>query len=290
VSESITVITPKSLSEAKELAQTLAAARSIPEVLQKSPADVLAIVLAGAELGLAPMQSIRGIRLIKGQPALSADAMGALVKARRDVCQYLLLVESTPQRAVYRTQRVGDPQPTELTYTLEDAQRAGLTGGDNWRRYPAAMLRARCLSAICRAVYPDLLLGVYDPEELSVVEQPRPAQPAEVVDAVVQAATAAAVSTPAPQPSPPQVTQPLPPQPAPVEQPTQAPLASPPKTDNPHYAELLRLAKEAGEPWATTSRWLKARGRKRPAEVTAEDVEAWKEAGRAEEALKGGAR
>jgi hypothetical protein len=137
-------------------------------------------------------------------------------------------------------------------------------------------------------VYPDLLLGVYDPEELASVEPPRPAQPAEVVDAVVQAA--APVSTPAPQPSPPQATQPLPSQPAPVEQPTQAPLASPPKTDNPHYAELLRLAKEAGEPWATTSRWLKARGRKRPADITAEDVTAWVEAGKADEALKGGAR
>jgi hypothetical protein len=299
MNDAITIITPKSLSEAKELAQTLAAARSIPEVLQKSPADVLAIVLAGAELGLAPMQSIRGIRLIKGQPALSADAMGALVKARRDVCQYLLLVESTPQRATYRTQRVGDPQPTELTYTLEDAQRAGLTSGDNWRKYPAAMLRARCLSAICRAVYPDLLLGVYDPEELASVEPPRPAQPAEVVDAVVQAATAAAVSTPAPQPSPPQVAQPLPPQPESVPAQRASPPAAGvviengarlPKTDNPHYAELLRLAKEAGEPWSVTSRWLKARGRKRPADVTKEDVEAWIEAGKADEALKEGAR
>jgi len=28
------------------------------------------------------------------------------------------------------------------------------------------MLRARCISALARAVYPDLLMGVYDPDEL----------------------------------------------------------------------------------------------------------------------------
>ena len=163
---SITIITPKSLTEAKELANTLSAARTIPEALQKSPADVLAIVMAGAELGLAPMQAVRALVLIKGKPTLSADAMGALVKSRRDVCQYLVLKKSDATIATYETQRVGDPCPTPMSFTIEQAKQAGLNG-DNWRKFPDAMLRARALSAICRAVYPDLLLGVYDPDELA---------------------------------------------------------------------------------------------------------------------------
>ena len=163
----LTVVRPSTLAEAKDLASTLAAARTSPEALQKSPADVLAIVLAGAELGLAPMQSIRALVLIKGKPTLSADAMGALVKSRRDVCTYLRLVSSDGAKATYETLRVGEPTPTTMSFSLDDAKQAGLAGGDNWRKFPAAMLRARALSAICRAVFPDLLLGVYDPDELA---------------------------------------------------------------------------------------------------------------------------
>lgn len=162
----ITIITPRTLDEAKDLARELAGARTIPEALQKSPADVLAIVMAGSELGLAPMQSVRALVLIKGKPTLSADAMGALVKARRDVCEYLQMKHSDATRAVYETKRAGDPSPTTMGFTIEEARQAGLNG-DNWKRFPAAMLRARALSAICRAVYPDLLLGVYDPDELA---------------------------------------------------------------------------------------------------------------------------
>lgn len=165
MSNELVVITPKSIEEAERMSKTLAASHLLPDALRAKPADVLATVLAGAELGLAPMQAIRGIVVIKGKPTLSADTMGALVKRRRDVCEYLILKESTPERAVYETKRTGDPAATTMEFSIEDAKRAGLAG-DNWRKYPAAMLRARCLSAICRAVFPDLCLGLYDPDEL----------------------------------------------------------------------------------------------------------------------------
>jgi hypothetical protein len=198
----LTIITPKTLSEAKELSAMLAGARTIPEALQKSPADVMAIVMAGAELGLAPMQAIRALVLIKGKPTLSADAMGALVKSRRDVCQYLVVKHSDGQRATYETQRVGDPTPTTMGFTIEEARAANLTG-DNWKRFPAAMLRARALSAICRAVYPDLLLGVYDPDELAPEPRdvtPRPTPPnvidsTAVIESSERTALEAAVAT-----------------------------------------------------------------------------------------------
>lgn len=194
----ITIVVPGSLAEVKELASHLAQARTLPEALQKSPADIMALVMTGAELGLAPMQSLRGLVLIKGKPTLSADAMGALVKSRRDVCQYLMLRHSDERKATYEARRVGDPESTTLSFTIEDAQRAGLAGGDNWRKFPAAMLRARALSAICRAVFPDLLLGVYDPDEL---DAPAPvAQARPVVDAV---ATAVPVTPPVKAPASP---------------------------------------------------------------------------------------
>lgn len=165
MSDALTIISPKTLAEAKELADALSLANTMPNALKKSPADVLAIVMAGAEIGLAPMQSIRGIVLIQGRPTLSADAMGALVKSSPK-CEYLQCTESTALVATFKTQRKGDPEPTTLSFTIVEAQQAGLAGGDNWKKYPKAMLRARAQSAICRLVYSDLMLGVYDPDEL----------------------------------------------------------------------------------------------------------------------------
>lgn len=168
----LTVIAPTNLGEAKDLSSMLAASRIIPQALQKSPSDVLAIVLAGAELGFAPMQSVRALRLIKGAISMSADGMGALVKSRRDVCEYLILDKSTTEVATYTTKRVGDPRPTTMSFTLAEAKQAGLSSNDNYTRFAAAMLRARALSAICRAVYPDLVLGVYSAEELGEDAKP----------------------------------------------------------------------------------------------------------------------
>jgi hypothetical protein len=153
----------------------VAAASSLaPDALRGKPHDALIVLMAGRELGLAPMQSMRMLGVIKGKVTLAADATVALVR-RSGECLQWRLVESTASKATYLTQRKGDTEPTTLTWTIEQAQRAGLTGGQGWRSYPEAMLRARCAAALARIVYPDLVAGIYDPDELSTpVEAPKP--------------------------------------------------------------------------------------------------------------------
>lgn len=146
----------------EKLAGTLAKSALVPDSLRGKPGDILVTLMTGAELGLQPMQALRSIVVVKGRPTLSADLMVSLVKQRKDVCEYLRLVKSTPEEAVYEAKRVGEPQPTPMAFTMQDATRAGLAGSDTYRKYPAAMLRARCASAICRAVFPDLCMGLYD--------------------------------------------------------------------------------------------------------------------------------
>lgn len=177
MSNEIAIITPKNLEESERLSVTLAKSMLLPHDLKGKPSDVLAIILTGAELGLAPMQAVRGIQVIKGKPSLSADLMAALCKRRKDVCEYLTPVTLTAEKAVYETKRVGDPKPTTMEFTIQDAQRAGLAGSDTYRKFPQAMLKARCLSAICRAVYPDVCMGLYDPDELAPanIDAPAPA-------------------------------------------------------------------------------------------------------------------
>lgn len=157
---------PETLDQAERLAMMLSKSTLLPRALQGKPGDVLVVLITGRELGLSPMQAIRGIHVIDGRPCMAADLMAALVQRRRDVCEWFRLVHSDDNRAVYETLRVGHPAPVKMEWTMEQAKAAGVAGKDNWRKYPAAMLRARCAAALIRAVYPDLMHGVYDPEEL----------------------------------------------------------------------------------------------------------------------------
>lgn len=185
-----------------QLAQTLAKSGLIPKALFNKPGDVLVILLTGRELGLGPMQSLRGINVIDGKAVLSADLMVGLCVARRDVCEWFRFVESDAKHAKCATKRAGAPEPQELTWTLEQARAAGLTGKQNWAKYPEAMLRARCASALVRAVYPDLMAGSYDPDEMGRDEAPESIEPKEVEAKREPPATA-------PQPALPAVTAPV---------------------------------------------------------------------------------
>jgi len=127
-----------------------------------------AVLLKGHELGFSPMASAGSISIIKGKVSLSADATIALCK-RSPACLYLRLTASTEEIATYETQRHGDPSPTVLSYTIAQASKAGLTGSQTWRAHAPAMLRARCGAAIGRAVYPDLVAGIYDPDEMAEI-------------------------------------------------------------------------------------------------------------------------
>ena len=181
---SITAMIPVTIEQAQTMAETLAKSSLIPPELRGKPADVFVTLLAGHELGLGPMQSLRSIYVVKGKPVMSADLMVALVARQTDVCKYFRLCESTTTRAVYETLRAGHPEPTRMEWTIEAAKVAGLTANPTWQKHAAAMLRARCSAALARAVYPDLVLGVYETSEGEEIADSRPAHaPVDVLPA-----------------------------------------------------------------------------------------------------------
>jgi len=52
-----------------------------------------------------------------------------------------------------------------IEWTIEQAKKANLTGKDNWKNYPRAMLRARVIAEGVRAVYPAAIGGMMIAEE-----------------------------------------------------------------------------------------------------------------------------
>jgi hypothetical protein len=153
---------PASIEEAQLLARAAVASRLYAV---QSPEAALMILLTGKDLGLTASQSLRAIHVISGKPVVAADALVAAVR-RSGLCDSWRVVESTPTTATIETRRKGEEHAESETFTWADAERAGLTRGDNYRKWPREMLRHRCAAALARRVYPDAVLGCYEPGEL----------------------------------------------------------------------------------------------------------------------------
>jgi RecT family len=172
----VTALVPTTIPETQDLAKRFAQSRLLPAELQGKEADVFVTILAGMELGLAPMASLRSIHIIKGKPVLSADGMVAVVQAS-GLCEYFIAIESSDKVATYETKRRGAPAPQRVSFSIEEAKLAGLAPGkpdSNWARFPAAMLRARAKAALARDAYPDAIAGVYTEDEIPVTTTPPP--------------------------------------------------------------------------------------------------------------------
>jgi hypothetical protein len=175
----------RTLDDVERLART-AVASGLVQV--RRPEEAAVILLTGRELGLSPMQSLRGIYVVSGRPVLSADLLVAVVRAS-GLCASWRTVESTAEVATIETLRRGEDQPSRRTWTMADAKRAGLVGKGTWTQYPAAMLRHRCAADLAREVYPDVCLGLYTPDEMGDerapegvrAEGPKPLPPLEVL-------------------------------------------------------------------------------------------------------------
>ena len=143
------------------LGQTLVKSGLLPDGV-KTPEAAVTIILKGRELGIPPITALSHIHVIKGKPSLSAELMLSLaLQAGLEVW----VAETDAEHATVKGVRNGREQ--SLTFTMAEARAAKVTSNDIWQKYPAAMLRARAISAFMRMFAPDVLNGAsYTPEEL----------------------------------------------------------------------------------------------------------------------------
>lgn len=171
------------------IAHRVAGTEFVPAALRGKPEATLACMLFGHEAGVGPMQSLSKIHVIEGRPAMAAELMRALVlNAGHDIW----VEESTTTRVTVCGHRSGTPENrvSKVTWTMDDAKRAGLDGRQNWRKYPRAMLLARATAELVRAMFPDVTSGIsHTIEELQDGDVAEPEPVAEVIATVAPAET-----------------------------------------------------------------------------------------------------
>ena len=155
----------KSMDDAERAARAMAASGFFQDAKQVSQAVVK--ILAGQELGFGPFASMTGVHIIQGRPTLAANLMAAAVK-RGNKYNYRV-IEANDAVCVLEWYEMGQVVGRSQ-YTIEEAQRAGLTSKDIWKKYTSDMLFARALSRGQKRFAPDIFEGatVYTPEEMGV--------------------------------------------------------------------------------------------------------------------------
>lgn len=152
-------------------ADVLASSRIIPRAYQNRSADVIAAGLAGFAFGWDVMTSLRNYHVIEGTASLRPEAMLGLVRRAGHSVQLSVfdsVRDDLPVRVARATGRRRDNADEHVAeFDTLDAKRAGLINKNNWKQYEDAMLTWRAVSALCRVLFPDVVLGAgYVPEEL----------------------------------------------------------------------------------------------------------------------------
>jgi len=160
----------------------------------KTKEQALALMLVADSEGRHPATVARDYHIIQGRPTLKADVVLARFQEAGGSVEWHEYTD-TKVSGTFKHPQGGS---IKITWDMAKAQKAGLTGKDVWKGYPAAMLRSRCISEGIRTVYPGVFCGFHETTEAADI--PAPAQLAE--PAAQPTPTSAQIAEPAADPSP----------------------------------------------------------------------------------------
>ncbi len=155
----------KAADAAFELAKVLCSTQFAPAAYRSKPAEAAAAMIAGAEVGLSPMASMRAFHNIQGTPSPAAITLRAIVQGKG---HDIRIDKSDDDVAVVSGRRKGSQDWQTSTWTFARADAAGFPKKNpNWNTQRAAMLVARATAEVCRWIASDAIMGMpYSVEEL----------------------------------------------------------------------------------------------------------------------------
>lgn len=166
VGGTVQAIVPRSFEEAWRVAGALAASGLAPKDINTQE-KCLVIIMAGAEIGMAPFQALQSFAVINGRPALYGDGMMAV--ARKHGVRVEESIEGTGDAMVASctVKRPDTGEAITRAFSVADARKAGLWGkAGPWSQYPQRMLGMRARSFALRDGCADLLRGMKMVEEV----------------------------------------------------------------------------------------------------------------------------
>jgi hypothetical protein len=164
---------PTNMDEVKRMAQWAAVGGMAPKSLtegknvEQATAACAIAIMAGAELGLTPMMSLRSYAVVNGRPTLWGDGLIAVVMKSP------LYKAGSLQRGYDDAKKLGwcvaertDGTKWREEFTEAQAKKAGLLNKKGpWQEYPDVMMTRRAISKCLNFLFADVLGGFVTEDE-----------------------------------------------------------------------------------------------------------------------------
>lgn len=144
-------------------AKALVSTGFLPQSI-KTPEQAIAIILTGRELGIGTMAALNTINVIQGKPTISPQLMLALIERSGQLEN--IQIEPHNGNAIRCTMKRRGRSPHTEYFGETEAAAMGLAGKDNYKKQAATMYKWRAVAACARVVFPDVILGLYLPDEM----------------------------------------------------------------------------------------------------------------------------
>ena len=164
-------LVPSSMEQAMRLAEVMCKGKLVPQHLQGSPADCLLVIEQASRWGLSPFAVAQSTSVIQGKLMYEGKLVAAVINARGDLADKLRYEYSGTgdKRTIRVVGRLrGEDEPRDVTVELKDAR----TNNRVWQTQPDQQLMYHGVRVWARRHTPELMLGVWSPDEFDASPQP----------------------------------------------------------------------------------------------------------------------
>jgi hypothetical protein len=172
-------LVPQSIDAAMQLANMMAKGRLVPQHLQNSPGDCLMVIEQATRWGMSPFAVAQSTSVIQGKLMFEGKLVAAALHTSGALATRLAYDYSGEGNS--RVVRVsatlaGETTPRFVDVRLADAR----TTNKMWTTQPDQQLAYHGARVWARRYAPEVMLGVYAPEEMEPVQ---PAHPGPTIEA-----------------------------------------------------------------------------------------------------------
>ena len=147
----------------------------------KSPAEGFAKLHFAVEHDIPLTTALAQVHIVQGKPVVAADLMVAMVmRSGKGTIER----EETDDYCITRGTRTDNKMTYEAKWDRQRIELAGLTNKDNHKKHPKEMRRHRADTECVRALWPEVVGGMYSPDEADEIIDVQVVSPTSVTEAV----------------------------------------------------------------------------------------------------------
>lgn len=160
-----TGLVPQSMDQAVRLAEMMAQGKLVPNHLQKSPGDCLMVIEQAMRWGMSPFAVAQSTSVIQGKLMFEGKLVAAALHssgALSSRLNYEYSGEGDKRAVRVSATLAGETEPRHVDVRLADAK----TTNGMWTKQPDQQLAYHGARVWARRYAPEVMLGVYAPEEM----------------------------------------------------------------------------------------------------------------------------